>query len=669
MVALWLTLLAGVGYAQGVLAPFQGIAHGYLENFSIIRNNTFKEDYHVASARYRVSLQLTGPAFAGENLFGLPIKRIEYFVELRPEYESIYDLSGRFGDRQSSTTSGRGKPVRNDPARPALGGTPDNYDLLRMFGYNPRDFEEIYHKSNLVIPHPINPEVSYIRRKTEKNAWLDLDASTNDLRFGRLEALNQDIYYPIREAYTDIYFDAFGLNWLRIGKQQHVWGKADFFRLQDIVNPVNFGDHFFIDLFDETRIPLWSVMLEHRFDDVGPFHQLAGSIVWVPDRYRPLAFGAPEQPWSIGFGRELDAFAFGNDLFGDFIFPGQGVNSALAVNDMPRWNLQNSGIGTKWVWLFGNVRLQLTDWFAYQDVPAFGWGKLHIIEIPGCIEALPPEGSRGSGRTVLTNPAATTAPLPVRINVEPNAIRMADAPIVASEPDKIKNSRYINQCGLTGELVARYRKQNTLGLSFDWFEDRSGIVIRSENSWTANALVTDTTRRNWLANANIVRWVMGLDRPTMIRTLNPYRSFFLSVQAFGTHLLGVPAGRFGNTMGDNDNFTFTAFALTNYLRDQLNVIVFGAYGMTGKDGTIGGNMEYLITNSWSAQLGATAFVGVRKEHDVGPFAIFLPDPDVALIGQPPRPFTETGFGIGHMQAGGSERNQMDEFWTRLRYRF
>lgn len=638
LVAAWLVLLSAPGYAEGINV------HGYVDNFTILRSDTFKEDYHIAASRYRASLQLSGD---GGSSFGF-IDKIEYFIELRPEYESIYDLSGRFGN-PGRATSGRGQPLG-----------PANAGLVSAFGFDPHDFEEIYQKSNLLLPSPRSPDVRFVDSRTQKEAWYDLDASGTDLRLGRLQATNWDLYYPIREAYADVYFDAFGgLNWLRLGKQQHVWGKADFFRLQDIVNPVNFADHFFIDPFDDTRIPLWSALFEHRFGDVGAFKQLAGSVVWVFDRYTPLGFGNGAQPWAIGFGRELGTFAFGNDLFGDAIFPGENVNASFANNASPRWNLKNTGVGTKWVWLFGNVRVQLTDWFAYQDVPAFGWNKLHILDIPGCNEVLPPPGGDG-GRTVFTNPAATGIPLPVRINVKPNAINMKAAGAVATEPDEIKQARYINKCGLTGELEARYRKQNTLGVSFDWFEPRTGLVIRSENSWTANALVTDSTQRNWLNDTNIVRWVMGVDRPTMIRLLNPLRSFFLSAQAFGTHLTDVKAGRFGNVNGANDNFVFTAFGLTQYLRDQLVVLVFGAYGVTGKDATLGGNVEYLHDNHLSLQLGATGFLGVRREHDIGPFANFTTDG---------RPFTETGFGIGHMQAGGSERNQMDEFWGRVRYRF
>ena len=53
--------------------------------------------------------------------------------------------------------------------------------------------------------------------------------------------------YPIRELYMD---GIVGDWWIRMGKQQIVWGKTDFFRLQDVLNPVDFGQHFFFDSFE-----------------------------------------------------------------------------------------------------------------------------------------------------------------------------------------------------------------------------------------------------------------------------------------------------------------------------------------------------------------------------------------------------------------------------------
>jgi len=632
--------------------------HGYLDNFTILRNSHFVEDYHIASSRYRASIQVSGSL----NWFRDVFDRLEYFMELRPEYESIYDLSDKFGDGRNIkeiAVSGRTRY----PCSNCAGG---NNALLRAFGYNPHNFAEFWPVDNAIFPYNLIPGSRYnvpgrAPGHDSRDAYFDQTLSQDFLRFGLLESTNMDIYYPFRELYTDLFFDAFGgRNWLRIGKQQHVWGKADFFRLQDVVNPVNFADHFFIDLFDDTRVPLWSVLGEHRFGQVGPFKDLAGSFVWVFDRYTPLGFGNSAQPWAIGFGRTLDAFTFGNDLFGQALFPGRDdVNMALYKNKAPRWNLGNDGWGTRWEATVGNFRIQVTDWFAFQDVLATGWDRINVLTaVPGCAEVLPAPGGEG-GEDV------QSAFGPVRINVNPRRINMRAStnPRVqqqlARHPD-FRAAPYLNQCGIGGSLSARYHTQNTLGVSLDWFEPNTGFVIRSETSWTAHSLQIDTTKPDILGNTDIFRWVIGIDRPTLIRRLNPTRSFFLSAQAYGTHLPGVHAGRYGNPNGSNDNFIFTFFVQNQFMRDQLVLLIFGAYGTTGNDGTTGGNAEYLITNNWSVQLGITGFLGVRREHDLSTFAVFTRDG---------RPFSESGFGIGHMQAGGSERNQMDEFWGRVRYRF
>jgi hypothetical protein len=233
----------------GLIGSFEDVAiHGYIDNFTILRSDTFKEDYHRAASRYRASIQLSGPLRILQGTFN----RFEYFIELRPEYESVYDITKRFGTGRDSDTiavSGRTRfPKRNRA-------------LLEAFGYDPHKFAEFWSIANALFPYNIVPGSRYgvpgRIKDSRSRGYFGLDQSQDDLRWGMLRDTNFDLYYPVREAYFDLFFDAFGgRNWLRLGKQQHVWGKADFFRLQDIVNPVNFADHFFIDLFDDTRVPL-----------------------------------------------------------------------------------------------------------------------------------------------------------------------------------------------------------------------------------------------------------------------------------------------------------------------------------------------------------------------------------------------------------------------------
>ena len=93
-----LLMAAPAGAQEGFIDSLKRMElHGYVDNFSILRSDTFKEDYHIATSRYRGSVQVSGPLNLNWTLFGLPISRLEYFVELRPEYESVYDIDDRFG--------------------------------------------------------------------------------------------------------------------------------------------------------------------------------------------------------------------------------------------------------------------------------------------------------------------------------------------------------------------------------------------------------------------------------------------------------------------------------------------------------------------------------------------------------------------------------------------
>src|SRR5262245_28640620 len=114
----------GQEQGQGAVA-----LHGYLDNFTILRNSHFADDYHIASSRYRASIQVSGSIPWLQDIFN----RFEYFAEFRPEYESCYDICNRFGTGRpinEIAVSGRGNSASKGP----------NDGLLRAFGYNPHNF-------------------------------------------------------------------------------------------------------------------------------------------------------------------------------------------------------------------------------------------------------------------------------------------------------------------------------------------------------------------------------------------------------------------------------------------------------------------------------------------------------------------------------------------------
>ena len=77
----------------------------------------------------------------------------------------------------------------------------------------------------------------------------------------------------LREFYLDSYID----DWfLRLGKQQIVWGEADGLRVLDLINPLHFRE-FILSDFEDRRIPLWIAQAEVPIGDV------LAQFVWVPD--------------------------------------------------------------------------------------------------------------------------------------------------------------------------------------------------------------------------------------------------------------------------------------------------------------------------------------------------------------------------------------------------
>ena len=79
--------------------------------------------------------------------------------------------------------------------------------------------------------------------------------------------------FELRELYADMAIDDI---FIRLGKQQIVWGQADGLKVLDVVNPQSFRQ-FILDDFDNSRTPLWSMSTQVPFGDV------IAEFVWIPD--------------------------------------------------------------------------------------------------------------------------------------------------------------------------------------------------------------------------------------------------------------------------------------------------------------------------------------------------------------------------------------------------
>ncbi len=672
------------GITQNLEDSFE--LHGYVENQEIIRNENYVKGYNVASIRNRIDLQPSGQIIKDADLptvAGIPLGTglsVNYFADIRPGYEGVYDLvTDRFGNHTTGW-SGNGYSPYATLGGAGISGT------LSAFGYDPRRFKGLDAR-DFSFPMPVGFNITDYRvvNGVATSCWGCFNSngsgasSQDNLRFERDDS-NQ-YYYPAREAYLDFRWDFFGSNLLRLGKQQVVWGKADFFRLQDIINPVDFGQHFFIEPFEDTRIPQLAAWLQHRFGDVLGLQDVAGNVVWNFDTFNPVGLGVGGQPWAIDFGDSRKSYAFANSLYDAIACNGSStptacnpnhVNTGLESERIPSWSIKNSGIGAKWDFQLPHpsIRFALTDWYGIGQGPVFVNKYLTVLgdpNHPGQLAqgSIIPQSGKNCAKM-----ATISAGYPGRFGPG-----LGSLPIIATNAASIhlakgvSGQEFLNDCGLFQGDQIRYHKDNTLGLSADYFESYTGVVVRVESSWTHNALLNDTDELDWTTNNDIMQYVVGFDRPHFIKFLNPDRTFFSSFQVFETYYPGAHStngGKDGLVSGTND-FTFTAFTQTHYYRDQIIPLIFAAFGTEGTDATIGGNNEWLINDHWSAVVGFDAFLGKSHQHNVGAIA-WLNTRSAGASGQD-LPYSESVFGQAHMGAGGAQRNTDDEFWTRLRYRF
>ena len=193
----------------------------------------------------------------------------------------------------------------------------------------------------------------------------------------------------LRDAYLDI---TAGDTFIRLGKQQIVWGELEGFRVLDVVNPQNFRE-FILDDFDDARIGLWAASVEMPLSS-GDFGDWSLQAIWVPDttvsdiplpgaefapqasRFRfgvpadaapalPISSDIPNDPFSDGaFGGRLTGLVDGWDLSavaysGLDPEPVGEVRSVDGVPTLVRRHERRTVVGGSAVNTFGRVTARL----------------------------------------------------------------------------------------------------------------------------------------------------------------------------------------------------------------------------------------------------------------------------------------------------------------------
>ncbi len=173
----------------------------------------------------------------------------------------------------------------------------------------------------------------------------DSPAQRNRSAFSKRLLVGDHVDIELREAYIDT---EIGSTFLRVGKQQVVWGQADGLKVLDVLNPQSFRE-FILDDFEDSRIPLWMVNAEI------PVGEAMLQLLWIPDK----TYDDIPEPGAI--------FAFTSPLIVPDVPP--GVPVTISPLERPDDFIGDSDIGAKLSVFVGGWDLSLNYAYHYFDRP------------------------------------------------------------------------------------------------------------------------------------------------------------------------------------------------------------------------------------------------------------------------------------------------------------
>jgi hypothetical protein len=383
----------------------------------------------------------------------------------------------------------------------------------------------------------------------------------------------------IREAYVTktIGLEGGESAFLKIGKQQVVWGRTDLFRVLDVINPVDYSRNNIYDELQDIRIPMWIAQAEYRMGASENMQDRNLSVVWNFDQFRPNNLGQGGTPNSIldagNFFRAMancyqngctvGNFGVASPLGGYATNFGPGQIGIKDVN-LPNWSLANTQLGLK----FEGVT---------KDGLSFSLnGLTYRSQLPSL-----------RGANVGTNPF--------------NGANTAST-----------NGGYIPLF----EMV--YPRVNLVGGSMDFQIESVGAAMRLEGAYTSGEEFANTARPELYSKNNVWRSVIGFDRPTFVPFISSERTVLFSGQLFYQHIFDHqsyqgPWGMVG--MPDwKDNAIATLLMKAFLMNDRVSPEIIFARDFRAQANVIAPAVEWLYTDNLKLKFGANVKFGHEQDN-------------------------------------------------------
>ncbi|MDR2837678.1 MAG: DUF1302 domain-containing protein [Azonexus sp.] len=390
----------------------------------------------------------------------------------------------------------------------------------------------------------------------------------------------------IREAYVKKTFnltDETNL-FLKLGKQQVVWGRTDLFRVLDVINPVDYSRNNIYDELQDIRIPMWIAQTEFRFGSSELMQDRNLSIVWNFDKFRANNLGQCGTPNVM-----LDAGCFFRGMANLWDNGGTVANFAHLSDGAA--SLAELGMGIP------NGSLPRDMWLATNFGPGqIGIRKVHLPEwsLANSQLGVKFEGVTQGGLNFSLNALTYRSQLPSL-----HAFNNAQNPFVAS------------QTGGSSHLIAfdmYFPRVNLIGGSMDFQSETLGAAFRLEGALTKGEEFVNTARPKLYSSNKVWRSVIGVDRPTFIPFISESRTTLISAQLFYQHIFDHeeyrgPLGKYG--MPDwQDNFIGTLLIKAFLMNDRVSPQLVTAYDFKAHAWVASPQVEWSLSDSLKLTFGA-----------------------------------------------------------------
>lgn len=398
---------------------------------------------------------------------------------------------------------------------------------------------------------------------------------------------------------------------VKIGKQQIVWGRTDLFRVLDVVNPVDFSRNNIYDELQDIRIPEWIAQVEYRMGASETMQDRNIQLVANFDKFRANNLGQCGTP-----NVALDAGCFFRGMVN--LWDRGGTVSNFAPS--PAGGLIATDFGPHQVGL-RNVNL-----------PAYNLANMPL--------GIKYEGVTKDGFSFSINALTSRSQFPSLHAFNTGATNPFTGGVGNANGTPVRN------------LIAfdmYFPRVNLIGGSMDFKVDAINTAVRLEGAFTSGEEFPNTNRAALYSKNRVFRSVIGLDRPTIIPFINAHRTTLLSAQLFYQHifnheLVDGPLGQVG--MPDWKDNAIGTFLIKAFLaNDRVSPQLIVARDFRAKAWVASPSVDWSPTDNLKFTLGAS----VKGRSDEGAWRT-----DDCRSCNPYPPFTGADNGPGSQGLSGLE---------------